>query len=79
MTEVNEVSNGAEIINFEEILLAAIASAKESKSRDDAMSALLVQHLNMIAEQMQTEATIQKEISLLEKTSSSIVDFVPVN
>ena len=83
MTEVNETSTGAEIIDFEELLQTIVASANSRKSDDDKMSVLLLQHLNIISNQLQAEEVVRKFVELEDEQrqatrSDKILDFIPV-
>lgn len=83
MTEVNETTTGAEIIDFEELLQTIVASANSRKSNDDKMSVLLLQHLNIISNQLQAEEVVRKFVELEDEQreatrSDKILDFIPV-
>lgn len=82
MTEVSDATS-AEIIDFDDILKGVIASSSSSKSKEEAMNVLLLQHLNTIAKQMQSEESLKREIALIEDTNSTtksdkIQEFFPV-
>ena len=65
MTEVNEPTTSAEIIDFNELLQTIMASTS-SRNSDDKMSVLLLQHLNIISAQLQAEEVVRKVVELEE-------------
>ena len=70
MAEVSDTTS-TEIIDFNDILKGMIASTSSSKSKEEAMNVLLIQHLNTIEKQMQSEESLKREIALIEDANSA--------
>ena len=81
MTEISDVTS-AEIIDFDDILNGIIANSISSKTEEEALNMLLIQHLNTISKQMQNEESLKREIALIEDSNTSaisdkILEFLP--